>query len=214
MVSGNEGNLSILLSDGSVLITPSGISKGALLSENLIHIKNGKWEVHVDSSSRITSEYKLHKAIYESGLGNSICHAHPVYATSFSATNKGLPACLLPEIILSVGAIPLVPYAAPSTAELGSNIIPYLKEGYEAFLLQNHGVITVSDNLNDAYMKMEMVEHYAKIVHLNILRNDLKFLTSVEIAELNKIRQELWKKKGTVICDVCGYCKISQEGKK
>ncbi len=177
-------------------------------------VKENVWENPSGTPSKITSEFKLHKIIYDRSDRTAVCHAHPPYATSFSATNKGLPACLLPEIILSVGAIPLVPYAAPSTEDLGLRLLPFLNEGYEVFLLQNHGVLSVGKDLNDAYMKLEMVEHYAKIVHLNILRNDLKFLTSPEIEELNRIRREVWNKGGRVICDICGYCKISQEEEK
>ncbi len=213
MVSSNEGNLSIQLEDSKVLITPSGVSKGFLTTDQLI-ILNSDWSPIYPKVPKITSEFKLHKTIYENTGYTAVCHAHPPYSTSFAASSKGIPSCLLPEMILSVGAIPLVPYAAPSTEGVGKNIIPFLKDGYEVFLLQNHGVLTLGKTLTDAYFKMEMVEHYSKIVHLNFLSGDVKLLTKNEIEELNTIRNNLWKKPGNVICDVCGYCKILEGGEK
>lgn len=210
MVAANDGNLSVKLSDDGYLITASGISKGFLESEHILKLTQD-WVLTRPSEYKVTSEYKLHRIIYNHSQARAVCHAHPPYATSFSATNSGVPSCLLPELLLSAGPIPLVPYSAPSTAGVADKMIPFLNKGYEVFLMQNHGVVTIGQDLTEAYFKMESVEHYCKIAHFTLIRGDQRILKANEIEELNRIRNDLWKKEGEIACDDCGFCNFTKE---
>jgi len=69
----------------------------------------------------------------------------------------------LPELIFLVGRVPIVPYGTPGTPELGDRVEPYLAE-HDALLLANHGAVTMGRTLDQAWIRMESLEHAARIV--------------------------------------------------
>jgi L-fuculose-phosphate aldolase len=163
-VASNDGNISVRVSPDEILITPTGVSKGFMKPGQMVRVT-------LDGTvlSRLlkpSSEVGMHLYIYNHRPDvHSICHAHTPYATAFAASGKELNSCLLPEMIYTLGKVPLVAYGTPGTEELYSGLSGYLKD-YDAFLLANHGVVTVGASLTEAYHKMETVEHTAKISFL------------------------------------------------
>jgi L-fuculose-phosphate aldolase len=163
-VASNDGNISARIDKKYVLITPAGISKGFMERADLIIIDfNGKV---VKGRGKPSSESLMHLKIYmERPDVNSVCHAHPPYATGFAAAGIPLNQNILPEVIISLGTIPLVPYGTPGTEEFYKPLVPFLKH-YDAFLLANHGALTVGRTVLDAYYKMETLEHFAQILFI------------------------------------------------
>jgi L-fuculose-phosphate aldolase len=90
---------------------------------------------------------------------------------------------LLPEVIFGLGSIPLAQYATPSTEEVAASIAPYVERA-NAILLQNHGVVTYGVDLDDAFFKMEKVEHTAHIAFVARMLGGEKELSSNEVAKL------------------------------
>ena len=90
-------------------------------------------------------------------------HAHPPAATAFALAGEPLASLALPELIFLVGPVPLVPFGMPGTPELGDRIEPYL-EGHAALLLANHGAVTLGRTLEEAWVRMETLEHAARIL--------------------------------------------------
>ena len=76
---------------------------------------------------------------------------------------QALEAFVLPELILQCGRVPLVPYGTPGTPELGDRLEPYLV-GHDAWLLANHGAVTVGPTLDAAWIRMESLEHASRII--------------------------------------------------
>jgi L-fuculose-phosphate aldolase len=106
----------------------------------------------------------LHLQIYKERPDvKSVCHAHPPYATGFAVAGIPLDQNVLPEVIILLGTIPLIAYGTPGTEEFYKLALPILKH-YDAFLLANHGALTVGSTVLDAYNKMETLEHFAKIL--------------------------------------------------
>ena len=106
----------------------------------------------------------MHLAIYRRRHDvHAIVHAHPPAATAFAVAGEGLVAPVLPEIIFTLGAVPLVPYAQPGTEALPAAIEPYL-DGHDALLLANHGATTMGRTVEEALSRMEAVEHAARIL--------------------------------------------------
>jgi L-fuculose-phosphate aldolase len=161
-VASNDGNISARIDKKYVLITPTGISKGFMNGSDLIIIDfNGKV---VKGKGKPSSESLLHLQIYKVRSDvNSVCHAHPPYATGYAVAGIPLSQNILPEVIISLGTIPLVSYGTPGTEEFCKPLLPILKD-YDAFLLANHGALTVGSTVLDAYNKMETLEHFAKIL--------------------------------------------------
>lgn len=157
-----DGNVSARLGPGRFLVTPAGREKGSLEAEELLVVDpEGKV---VAGEGRPTTEAPMHLLCYRErhGIGG-VVHAHPPFATAFAVAGMPLDAPVMPEIVLTVGPVPLVPYAAPGSEDLARALEPWLG-GHVAFLLARHGVLTLGRDVREALHRMERVEHLAKVV--------------------------------------------------
>jgi len=188
MVAAHDGNISARLNETDILITPSGRCKGFLQLNDLIQVHcEGKI---VRGNLKPSSEMAMHLTIYKERKDVfSICHAHPVYATAFSVAGLALDKPILPEVIIPLGPIPLVPYSEPGTEAVSKNILPFL-ENHDAFLLANHGAVTVGQDVLHAYYKMETLEHFAKILYRAGMLGAVNTLTENEIKALIQQREK------------------------
>lgn len=181
-VAANDGNITVKLSEREFLTTPTGISKGFLIPEMIVKV-NEKGEV-LEGTYKPSSEVKVHLRVYQEREDvGAVVHAHPPYATTFSVAHIPLDTYILPEAICALGAVPIVPYAQPSTQELADRLIPYLQE-YDAFILENHGTVTVGTDLIKAYYKTETLEYNAKITYLTKILGRWNELPKEEIQKL------------------------------
>jgi L-fuculose-phosphate aldolase len=162
LVAGPDGNVSVRLADQSILITPSGLSKVDVTPGDLV-VVNLDGEV-LDGRRSPSSELAMHLRIYRRRDDvRAVVHAHPPTATGFAVAGESFMAPVLPEVILQMGAVPLVPYATPGTEELPDVMEPFLA-AHDAFLLANHGATTVGRTLLAAHQRMESLEHAAQIL--------------------------------------------------
>ena len=151
----------------------------------------------------------MHLAIYEEREDvQAIAHAHPPTATGFAVAGIPLAGCVLPEIILTVGSVPLTEYGTPSTDELPARIRNAAR-AHDAFLLKNHGAVTSGRDLWDACHKMEMIESFAKIVLT------AKQLGRVETLAPGDVERLLSLKQGSADrppggCRGCRTCEIGR----
>jgi L-fuculose-phosphate aldolase len=160
-VAANDGNITVKLSDNLFLATPTGISKSMIVPDKIVKI-NSAGEL-IEGKLKPSSEIKMHLRCYEvrDDIG-AVIHAHPPAATGYAVANKALDEYIMVEAVLTVGAVPVTPYATPSTSEVPDAIAPYLNE-HDVLLLQNHGALTVGADLLTAYYRMETLELWAKI---------------------------------------------------
>jgi len=167
LVGGTEGNVSIRLSGAKVLITPRNKNKGYLRPQDMITISmTGRV---ITGEEQPSTEYQLHLEIYEKRPDvQAICHAHPLYATGFAVAGLPLDKLVLPEIISSLGIIPISEYGMPGTAEIAQKIRGQIIN-HDAILMKNHGALTVGKDLEEAFNRMEMVERYAEIMFAAML---------------------------------------------
>jgi L-fuculose-phosphate aldolase len=185
-VAATDGNLSVRLNQQSILITPTGISKGMMRPQDL---------VVVDSEGRkragrrnVSSEIALHLLIYRMRADvNAVVHAHPMVATGYAAAGIPLDTALVSEAFIGLGAVPLAQYATPGTADLSEAIRPFVPQ-HQAILMANHGVITYAADLAHAYMKMELVEHFATISLVTRLLGKQHPLTQQDLEKLATVR--------------------------
>ncbi|MCX6169525.1 MAG: class II aldolase/adducin family protein [Ignavibacteriales bacterium] len=187
-VASNDGNISVRLDENKILITPSGVSKGFINASDLI-IVNLESAV-LSGNKKPSSELPMHLQIYkERSDVMSVCHAHPIYATGFAVAGIPLDMCVLPEVIISLGIVPLVEYGTPGTSEYFNSMMKYLKQ-HDAFLLANHGVVTVGKDILSAYHKMETVEHFANIIFVSLQLGKINILPQEQIAKLISQREK------------------------
>jgi L-fuculose-phosphate aldolase len=191
-VAATDGNVSARLENGNILTTRTGISKGLVTPGDIIEVDpQGK---PIDSLLRPSTEVGMHVYIYSQRPDiHAITHAHPPYATGFATAGLALDKCVAPEVIVGLGAIPLAHYATPATPEVASSLAPFVKNA-DAILLANHGVVTYGKDLQEAYFKMEKVEHTAQVSFVARMLGGEKVLSSAEIGKLLTVSREAYGK--------------------
>ncbi len=198
-VAANDGNISARLDDNRILCTPTGVSKGYLTDDMLaVCDLEGK---QISGSVPISSEIRMHLEIYK--LRNdvfSVVHAHPPTATGFAVAGVELTKCVLPEVIVSLGGVPLAEYGTPGGVDIVEPMKPLLKE-YDAILMANHGVVTLGSHVMDAHFKMETVEHFAKIALVATQLGSVNTLNNKEVDDLIKLRNRFGI-VGKPACDI------------
>ncbi len=165
LIAGRDGNLSVRIGKQRVLVTPSGRIKALLTAADMVEVDlTGAPRRGGAPSRKPTSELDLHLRILRHRPDvHAVVHAHPPAATGFAVAGEAIPDNLLPELIFVVGPVPLVPFGMPGTPELGDRVVPYL-EGHNALLLANHGAVTMGRTLDEAWIRMESLEHCARII--------------------------------------------------
>jgi len=181
-VAAMDGNLSVRLKNGRILVTPTCLSKGAMQPGDMVVVDPEG--LRVSGRRNVTSEIGMHLLIYRLRPDvQAIVHAHPPTATGFAAAGVALTEPLVCEVVMGLGCIPLARYGTPGTSELAQTLEPYVPD-YDAILMSNHGVVTYGDTLEHAYMKMETVEHFAQIALVTHLLGRQQPLQAVEIEKL------------------------------
>jgi L-fuculose-phosphate aldolase len=161
-VANHDGNVTARLGGGHFLITPTSYSKAAV-TRDLLLVVDERGQI-VSGKTKPFSELDLHLFVYrERSDVMAVLHAHPPTATGFAVAGIEVRTTLLAEPVVSLGrTIPLIPYAAPKTPEWTSLMKPALDDA-DALILEHHGVLTCGPDLETAYLRMELVEHLAKI---------------------------------------------------
>ncbi len=178
-----EGNLSARLPRGLFLATPAGACKGLLTPGDLV-VVDEQGRTADGSAARVSSEWPLHRQIYAARPdAGAVCHAHPPWATAFATAREPLEGCLLPEAVATLGGVPLAEYATPGTAEVPLSVRGLVRD-HDAFLLANHGVVTVGETITAAYFKLETVERLAQVTLLARLLGGERRLSPGQVAAL------------------------------
>ena len=207
-VAANDGNISVKVSDNEYYCTPTGVSKGFMTPDMIIRIDgNGN---KIEGKLNPSSEIKMHLRVYrERPDVGAVVHAHPPIATSFTVAGVPMDKYVLPEAVLTLGAVPTCVYGTPSTEEIPDSLQPYLQTN-DAFLLKNHGALTVGETLTKAYFNMESLEMYAKTSLYIHLLGGAPDLSRERIDELLKLRENVYKLPGRHP----GYVKYNKEDQK
>jgi len=204
-VAANDGNISARIDGRRVLITPTGVSKGFMRPEDLIVVD---YEGNtLEGRRKPSSETFMHLAVYRRREDvNGVVHAHPPKATGFASAGIPLTQCVLPEVILSLGGVPLAEYGTPGTEELYEPVLQYLQE-YDAFLLANHGALTVGPDVMAAYYRMETLEHFAHIALVALQLGRLQTLSREHVEKLLALRERF----GIRTKATCGTCERRED---
>jgi L-fuculose-phosphate aldolase len=163
LMTSNDGNISTRLDNKRVLITPSGISKGRMQAEDLLVIDIEGNVVSSKAGYRPSTETPMHLEVYRQRADvRAVIHAHPVFATALTVAGFGFPADILPEVLLTLGEVPVSAYATPSSHEDAEAIRPLIG-AHDAILLRQHGSLTVGKDLEEALIHLERLEHVAEV---------------------------------------------------
>jgi L-fuculose-phosphate aldolase len=189
LIAGQDGNVSVRLND-RILVTPAGLSKVDVTAETLVVVSpdGALIDAGPRGALRASSELGMHLGLYARRPDvAAVVHAHPPVATGFGVAGEDFLAGVLPEIILLMGGVPLVPYATPGTQAVADGLDRYAAR-HDAFLLANHGATTVGPTLTVAHQRMESLEHAARIVLTARSLGRVNELSVAQVNELNAAR--------------------------
>ncbi|MBI5433471.1 MAG: class II aldolase/adducin family protein [Planctomycetes bacterium] len=201
-IVGADGNISARLADGTILITPTGAMKGFLEPHHVARI-DMRGDV-VDGGPAASSEKGIHIAAYEERPEmRAVVHAHPPHAVAMTIAGIDMQAPFIPEIIVTIGGIPTADFGTPGTPELAASIRNILKCS-DTVVMTNHGSVTLGQNLMDAYKKLDMIEHTAKILYLAHSVGHVKPLNAEYVQKLLATRGMLGIKTVNTLENQCG----------
>lgn len=188
-VAANDGNISVKINDREYYCTPTGVSKGSLTPDMIIKVdENGN---KLEGKLNPSSEIKMHMRVYKERPDvTAVVHAHPPVATAFTVADIDLDQYILPEAVLTIGDVPTCDYGTPSTMEIPDSLDPYL-QNHDAFLLRNHGALTVGCDLNKAFFVMEEVEFNAVICKHAMDLGAVHEISNDQLKKLMDLRQKM-----------------------
>lgn len=205
-VDGNGGNISVRIGNDLVLCTPTLVSKGFMKPSDMCIVDmEGNQKA---GCKKRTSEILMHLQMMKAQpKAKAVVHCHPPYATAFAVAGIKPPTCMIPEIEVMIGEVPIAPYYTPGTPEMGKHVAA-LVDQHNTILMANHGVVAWSHlSIEDAYFKMEIVEAYARtVVVATQLGTELKTFSREQLKDLLKIKQTLGipdRRIGLKECELC-----------
>ncbi len=202
-IVGADGNISARMADGTILITPTGAMKGFLEPHQVAHVDmTGR---AIDDGPKPSSEVGIHLVSYQERPDvKAICHAHPPHAVAMTIAGVDLQMPVIPEIIVTIGGIPTAPFGTPGTPELPETIRDLVRCS-DVMMMQNHGSVTLGANLMDAYKKLDMLEHTAKILWLaHVARGGLEPLPEEDVRKMLETRAQLGITTRNTLENRCG----------
>lgn len=199
----NDGNLSIRMSNGEILCTPTMTSKGSMKPEDVCTVDmDGK---QIAGTKKRSSEIKLHLEIYRHRPDvNAVVHCHPPHATAFAVAREPIPQCVLPEVEIFLGEVPIAQYETPGSQAFSNSIVPFIKDS-NVIVLANHGTVSFGVDLELAYWWTDILDAYCRILIL------AKQLGGINYIDCEKTKQLLAYKKEWGFSDLRVYG--SQPGK-
>jgi L-fuculose-phosphate aldolase len=207
-VAATDGNLSARLGSDRLLFTPSGLSKGFLSEGDMVvtRLDGDPVSSYRGRGKRPSSEIKMHLEVYRRRPDvMAVVHAHPPLAIAFSVAGVSLARCVLPEVVVTLGAIPTTVYATPGTTEVPETIGRAI-EDYDAVILTHHGSLTLGKTLWEAYLRLEKVEHTAQITLAAQQLGRVQTLSPEAVTRLAEMRREWLQQQGRDLCEDCSVC--------
>jgi L-fuculose-phosphate aldolase len=204
--AGNDGNISYRLGPNEVLCTPTMVSKGFLKPDDLCIVDmEGKQK---SGQRKRTSEILLHLAIMKKRPElKSVVHCHPPYATAFAVAREPIPQCVLPEVEVFLGDVPITKYETPGGQAFADTILPFVEKS-NVIILANHGTVSFGETVEKAYWWTEILDAYCRILMLAKDLGRVNYFTEEKERELLDLKSK-WGytdarlAPGMENCDIC-----------
>lgn len=187
-VAANDGNITAKMADGTVWATPTGVSKGGMTEDMLVHIDpEGKV---LEGEYKVSSEIALHLAIYRENpdLGG-IVHAHGPGAIAWAAYGKDWDLAISLDSALTLGVVPCVPFAITGSKALAESAAPYCKD-HTAVLLEHHGAVTWGKDVTQALFRTEAMEHTFQVYANMKAYGEVRLLSEAELDEVELVKKK------------------------
>ncbi|GAB5402578.1 MAG: class II aldolase/adducin family protein [Aureliella sp.] len=184
----NDGNITVRISDNEVLCTPTMHSKGFLKPDDISTIDmTGK---QISGRKKRSSEALLHLEIYKQRPEiKSVVHCHPPHATAFAVAREPIPQCVLPEVEVFLGDVPITKYETPGGQAFADTIIPFVEKS-NVIILANHGTVSFGEDVEKAYWWTEILDAYCRILMLSRQLGRVNYLDQNQSQELLDLKDK------------------------
>jgi L-fuculose-phosphate aldolase len=201
----NDGNISIRVGENEVLCSPTMICKGFMKPEDICAVDlDGN---QIAGTRKRTSEILLHLSIMKARPDvKSVVHCHPPHATAFGMVGEPIPQCVLPEVEVFMGEVPLAPYETPGGQAFAETVLPFL-ESTNTIILRNHGTVSFGKTLEEAYWKTEILDAYCRMLILAKQLGNVEYFAEDKVRELIDLKKRLGfddPRLHNEDCDLCG----------
>ncbi len=203
-IAAGDGNVSAKIDDERVLVTPTGVHKGFVAEGDLVVVDpEGRL---VRGGGRPSSEFAMHALAYrERPDVRAVVHAHPPLTVGLALAGVSLAQCVLSETCLVLGAILTAPYSTPTTDEVPRVLRPYVRQA-NAIVMDRHGALTLGRTLDEAYNRLEAMEHASKITHAARSIGPVRPLPAAEVDKLAALARSLGIPRAPDPCTLCNAC--------
>lgn len=184
----NDGNITVRISDNEVLCTPTMHSKGFLKVEDICTIDmTGK---QIAGIKKRSSEALLHLEIYKQRSDiKSVVHCHPPHATAFAVAREPIPQCVLPEVEVFLGDVPITRYETPGGQAFADTVLPFVDKT-NVIILANHGTVSFGVDVEQAYWWTEILDAYCRILMLSRQLGNVSYFSETEERELLDLKKK------------------------
>ncbi|NQT13477.1 MAG: class II aldolase/adducin family protein, partial [Planctomycetes bacterium] len=160
----------------------------------------------ISGSRKRTSEIQLHLAIMKARPEmKAVVHCHPPHATAFGIAREPIPQCVLSEVEVLLGDVPITKYAIPGSQEFADSVLPFVHKA-NVIILANHGTVSFDDSVEKAYWSTEILDTYCRILMLARGLGRVTYFTEPEVEALLDMKEQWGMKdprKEIENCDLC-----------
>lgn len=202
----NDGNISYRIGENEVLCSPTMISKGFMTPDDICTVDmEGK---QLAGRRKRSSEILLHLTIMKERPDvKSVVHCHPPHATAFAVAREPIPQCVLPEVEVFLGDVPMTRYETPGSQKFADTVLPFVKKT-NVMMLANHGTVSYGETVERAYWWTEILDAYCRILLLAKDLGRINYFTQNETQELLDLKQKLGFQDARLMpgmenCDIC-----------
>jgi len=184
----NDGNITVRAGENEVLCTPTLHCKGFLKPDDIATIDmQGK---QIAGRKKRSSEALLHLEVYRQREDiKSVVHCHPPHATAFAVAREPIPQCVLPEVEVFLGDVPITKYETPGGQAFANTIRPFV-EKTNVIILANHGTVSFGEDVERAYWWTEILDSYCRVLMLAKGLGKINYFTKDEEQELLSLKKQ------------------------
>jgi L-fuculose-phosphate aldolase len=202
----NDGNITVRVGENEVLCTPTLHCKGFLQPDDIALVDmTGK---QLSGRKPRSSEALLHLEIYKQRNDiRSVVHCHPPHATAFAVAREPIPQCILPEVEVFLGDVPITKYETPGGQAFADTILPFVQKT-NVIILANHGTVSYGETVERAYWWTEILDAYCRILLLARQLGNVQYLSREKSQELLDLKAK-WGYSDPRLsseyqnCDIC-----------
>ncbi len=188
LIAGTDGNLSLRIGPDRILATATGVPKGRMKADDLVVIDASGRRISGDRDA--SSEIRVHLAAYAVRPDiSAVVHAHPPAALAMSLAGIEMEPPFIPESVLSLGPVARAEYRTPGSMELAGVLEENLR-CHDAIMMERHGALTLGRSLEEAYNRMESLEHTAKTIWMARALGPVEPLPAPELHRLEDLARK------------------------